>query len=211
MEDMNIREFLTIKSDRLNYENFIMGAKEFKISKLAKKTDQGKARLLIYFEGHEATPYWPSLGMIKCLSSPDGWGESPFSEWIGRSMTLFGEPTVVYAGKEIGGIQISHISHIKTEYSTKITLRRGMRIDFTIEPIAVMSAAPAKPARPATPYPAEQFAAQLDKMRGSIASGKATADKIVAYCLTIGTITPAQEAAIRADCAEPTITEEDVF
>lgn len=202
MEEMNIREFVTIKSDRLNYENFIMGAKEFTIAKLAKKTDQGKARLLIYFEGYESTPYWPSLGMIKCLSSPDGWGEVPFSDWIGRRMTLFGEPTVVYAGKEIGGIQISHISHIKAEYSTKITLRRGMRIDFTIEPLTTT----AKTA-PAAAYPADQFAAQLEKMRGSIASGKSTADKIVAYCLTIGTLTAEQEAAIRAPI-ETNTTEE---
>ncbi len=205
MEEMNIREFVKIKSDRLNYEDFIMGPKEFTIARLGKKVDQGTPRLLIFFEGYESTPYWPSLGMRKCLSNPDGWGEAPFSEWIGRRMTLFGEPTVVYAGKEMGGIQISHISHIKSEYTTKITLRRGLRIDFTIEPLATTSKQSATPAA----YPADQFAAQLEKMRGSIASGKSTADKIVAYCLTIGTLTAEQEAAIRAPIE--TNTNEETF
>jgi hypothetical protein len=207
MEEMNIREFVTIKSDRLNYENFIMGAKEFTISKLAKKTDQGKARLLIYFEGHEATPYWPSLGMIKCLSSPEGWGDAPFADWIGRRMTLFGEPTVVYAGKEIGGIQISHISHIKGEYSTKITLRRGMRIDFTIEPLATKTVS--TPA-PALQYPAATFDENLPAMRGQIIAGKMTAEQVIARCEKTGMLNAAQKAAICAPIETKT-EEEEIF
>ena len=207
MEEMNIREFVTIKSDRLNYENFIMGAKEFTISKLAKKTDQGKARLLIYFEGYESTPYWPSLGMIKCLSSPDGWGDAPFSDWIGRRMTLFGEPTVVYAGKEIGGIQISHISHIKGEYSTKITLRRGMRIDFTIEPLATTTTS--KPA-PALQYPSAVFDEKLPAMRGQIEAGKMTAEQVIAHCEKTGMLNAAQKAAICAPITTET-EEEEIF
>ena len=124
-------------------------------------------------------------------------------------MTLFCDPEVVYGGVKVGGIRISHMSHLDADLALSLTATRGKRKPFTVRRMAAQ-AAPAKPAAP-TPYPAEQFAAQLDKMRGSIASGKSTADKIVDYCLTIGTLTPAQEAAIRAPAAEPVTTEEDVF
>ena len=193
MEEMNIREFVKIKSDRLNYEDFIMGPKEFTISRLAKKVDQGTPRLLIFFEGFESTPYWPSKGMIKCLSNPEGWGESPFSEWIGRRITLFGEPTVVYAGKEMGGIQISHISHIKSAFTTKITLRRGLRIDFTIEPLAELQQ---------SMYPADQFDGNLAAWRAAIAAKKMTAEQVIQRAEAKGKLTNEQKAAISAPITE---------
>lgn len=186
MEEMNIREFVKIKSDRLNYEDFIMGPQDFTIARLGKKIDQGTPRLLMFFEGREETPYWASKGMLKCLSNPEGWGESEFSEWIGRKVRLFGEPTVVYAGKEIGGIQISHISHIKEAYSTKITLRRGVRIDYVIEPL--LQAA----------YPVEQFRTNLPAWRAAIADNKLTADQVIGKAEQKGTLTDEQKAAIRA-------------
>lgn len=207
MEEMNIREFVKIKSDRLNYEDFIMGPKDFTIVRLAKKIDQGKPRLLIFFDGYESTPYWPSLGMVKCLSSPDGWGEAEFPQWIGRRMRLFGEPTVVFAGKEMGGIQISAISHIKGEYTTKITLRRGLRIDFTIEPLATTTVS--KPA-PALQYPAAVFDEKLPAMRGQIEAGKMTAEQVIAHCEKTGMLNAAQKAAICAPIKTET-EEEEIF
>lgn len=188
MEEMNIREFVKIKSDRLNYEDFIMGPQDFTIARLGKKIDQGNPRLLMFFEGREETPYWASKGMLKCLSNVDGWGESEFSEWVGRKVRLFGEPTVVYAGKEMGGIQISHISHIEKEFTTKITLRRGLRVDFTIYPL-IEEALPA--------YCPQKFKTNLPAWQSAIESGAATAEKIIAKLETVGTLTEEQKKQIQ--------------
>lgn len=185
MEEMNIREFVKIKSDRLNFEDFIMGSQDFTIAKLGRKVDQGNVRLLMFFEGREATPYWVPKGMVKCLSNPEGWGESEFSEWIGRKVRLFGEPTVVYAGKELGGIRISHISHIPAPYSTKITERRGVRIDYVISPLEEVA------------YPVERFNANLPAWIAAIAGGKATADAIIAKVEQSGKLTDEQKDKIR--------------
>lgn len=201
-EHISARDFIEIKSDQFNYEHFLAGPKTFKVAKIGSKKDQGKKKLLIYMEGHESTPFVPCLGMIKCLSNADGWGDK-LTEWVGRSITLFGDSKVMFGSKELGGVRISHISHIAADYETKITERRGVRIDYLIRKLVESSSAQ----EPVNPYPADQFAAQLEKMRGSIESGKSTADKIVAYCLTIGTLTAEQEAAIRAPI-ETTKTEE---
>ena len=185
MEEMNIREFVKIKSDRLNFEDFIMGSQEFTISKLGRKVDQGNVRLLMIFEGRESTPYWVPKGMVKCLSNPEGWGESEFSEWIGRKVRLFGEPTVVYAGKELGGIRISHISHIAAPYSTKITERRGVRIDYVISPLEEVM------------YPVDRFNTNLPAWRAAIAAGKATAENVIAKVQQSGKLTAEQIELIK--------------
>lgn len=184
MDEMNIREFVKIKGDRLNFEDFIMGSQDFTIVKLGRKVDGGQPRLLMFFEGREETPYWVSKGMVKCLSNPEGWGNSEFSEWVGRKVRLFGEPSVMYAGKELGGVRISHISHISQPYSTKITERRGVRIDYAISPLNDSL------------YPVEKFEANLGAWLSAIAAGKATAQQIIAKIEQSGKLTAEQKQKI---------------
>lgn len=59
---------------------------------------------------------------------------------------------------------------------------------------------------PTTPQPAytpEQFAQLLPSWRAAIAAGKATADSVIGKIKTKGTISPEQEAAIRAPAEQP--------
>ncbi|MNR46511.1 hypothetical protein D3C85_1654860 [compost metagenome] len=100
------------------------------------------------------------------------------------------------------------MSNIESDLALSLTATRGKRKPFTVKR---MVETVSKPAQVSAPYPADQFTQQLEKMRGSIASGKSTADKIVAYCLTIGTLTAEQEAAIRAPIAAPTPEPEEIF
>ena len=52
-------------------------------------------------------------------------------------------------------------------------------------------------------YSAEQFTKNLPAWRAAIAAGKATADAVIAKASTKGTLTPEQEAAIRAPIEQP--------
>lgn len=52
-------------------------------------------------------------------------------------------------------------------------------------------------------FPVERFDLNLPKWRAAIAAGKATADSVIAKAYTIGTLTPEQEAAIRAPIEQP--------
>ena len=52
-------------------------------------------------------------------------------------------------------------------------------------------------------YSAEQFAKNLPAWLSAIAAGKATADAVIAKASTKGTLTPEQEAAIRAPIEQP--------
>lgn len=61
--------------------------------------------------------------------------------------------------------------------------------------------APVAPKPPA--YTPEQFAQLLPSWRTAIAAGKATADSVIGKIKTKGTISPEQEAAIRAPAEQP--------
>ena len=122
------------------------------------------------------------------------WGEYG-SAWVGKSVTLFCDPEVVYGGVKVGGIRISHMSDIQADMQLSLTATRGKRKPFMVRKML----APA--------YGAEQFAADLPKMRDSIATNKSTVERILAYCATQGTLTQAQIDAISA----PMETEEEQF
>ena len=60
-----------------------------------------------------------------------------------------------------------------------------------------------EPTAPQPVYTPEQFAQLLPSWRAAIAAGKATADGVVGKIKTKGTISPEQEAAIRAPAEQP--------
>jgi hypothetical protein len=64
------------------------------------------------------------------------WGDNG-SDWVGRSMSLYCDPTVRFGGVALGGIRISHMSHIERDHTLMLTTTRGKRAGFTVKPLAV--------------------------------------------------------------------------
>jgi hypothetical protein len=60
------------------------------------------------------------------------WGEDG-NLWAGRSMTLFNDLSVKWAGVAVGGIRISHMTHIEREISLQLTATRGKKEPFIIK------------------------------------------------------------------------------
>ena len=55
---------------------------------------------------------------------------------------MVGNPDVKYAGKAVGGIQIEAVSHIDKPIKMALTVSRGKREPFTIQPLADAPTAP---------------------------------------------------------------------
>lgn len=200
MSEQSLANTIVPKSDQANADDLI--ASPVTVEILAVKQGDKESPVWIVTSGFDGRPWKPCKSMRRVLIT--AWGEYG-SAWVGKRVTLFCDPEVMYGGVKVGGIRISHMSDIESDLALSLTATRGKRKPFTVKR---MSATTVKPATVSTPYPADQFAQQIEKMRGSIATGKSTADKIVAYCLTIGTLTAEQEAAIRAPIETPTPTEE---
>ena len=199
MTEQSLAHTITPKSDQANADDLI--AAPVTVTIQAVKQGDKESPVWIVTSGFDGRPWKPCKSMRRVLIA--AWGEYG-SQWVGKRVTLFCDPEVIYGGVKVGGIRISHMSHIAADLMMSLTATRGKRKPYTVHRMA--DTAPVQ----TVAYPAADFADQLPKMRNSIQTGKSTPDKIVAYCLTIGTLTPEQEAAIRAPIDTPQ-PEEDVF
>lgn len=88
----------------------------------------------------------PSKGMLDVLAAC--WGVDG-KQWVGRSVTLYNDPDVMFGKEKVGGIRISHLSHIDGPRTVKIrgTGGAGRKRDWRVEPLtdAPRPAAPTEP------------------------------------------------------------------
>lgn len=126
---MDISETIKPKSDQLNADDLIGGAKTIKIRDV-KAADAEMQPVSIYFEGDHNKPYKPSKGMRRVLVAL--WGANA-KDYIGRSLTLYRDDAVRFGGIEVGGIRISHASHITEPTRVLETVSKGKRRPITIE------------------------------------------------------------------------------
>ncbi|NKU61704.1 hypothetical protein GS891_00190 [Rhodococcus hoagii] len=49
-------------------------------------------------------------------------------------MTLYRDPAVRFGGQDVGGIRVSHLSHIDKRLTLALTVTRGRRAPYVVEP-----------------------------------------------------------------------------
>jgi hypothetical protein len=135
---MDMTSSLEAKSDQLNAVD-LTEARTFTIEKVtAGNADQPFNFHLVELPGK---PWRPSKGMRRVLAR--GWGAKNIeSVYPGRRVTLFCEPSVKWAGADVGGIRVSHLSDVGEGFSTPLALSAKQRIMYRVEPLAA-AAAPA--------------------------------------------------------------------
>lgn len=127
------------KTDQLNFDDFIgdakMTVKVTKVSLLA-----GEQPIAINYEGDNGKPFKPCKSMRRVLVQL--WGGNG-EDYIGRSMTLFGDPTVKFGGANVGGIRISHLSHISEPVTLALTASKAVRKPYVVRPLEAARDVPA--------------------------------------------------------------------
>ena len=127
---MDISETTAPKSDQQNFDDYLGGSKTVTVSEVkAGSTEQPVEVHLVEFPGR---PFKPSKSMRRVLVA--AWGTDS-SVYVGRRMTLYGDPEVRFGGQAVGGIRISHLSHIEKTLTVGLTVTRGKRAPFTVEPL----------------------------------------------------------------------------
>lgn len=123
------------KSDQLNYDDFCGQTKTVKITKVS--IAAGEQPIAVNYEGDNGKPYMPCKSMRRVLVHC--WG-SDGNQYVGRSMTLYGDPKVKFGGMEVGGIRISHLSDIAEPMTMALTATRASRKPFVVKPLEVEKA-----------------------------------------------------------------------
>lgn len=135
MNDM--RAVIVPKSDQINADNLLGGPMTITITKVTIRpgTEQPVS---IHFDGDDGKPWKPCKSMARVLVQL--WGPDA-NEYIGRSVTLYNDPKVLWGGMAVGGIRISHMSHIEAAATMALTATKGSKKPFTVKPLEVAKAA----------------------------------------------------------------------
>lgn len=108
MDSESIADTLAAKSDQLNADDLMGGPITVTIT--GWKRGATKEQPVWLAIGDDRMPYSPCKTMRRVLAAE--WGDRP-ADWVGRSMTLYRDANVMFGGVMVGGIRISHLSHMK--------------------------------------------------------------------------------------------------
>lgn len=128
---MDLTESIAPKSDQLNAEDLLTGPRTFTVADVKKGSAEQPVDIhLVEFPGR---PFRPSKTVRRILVN--AWGAEA-SAYVGRRMTLYRDPAVKFGGMDVGGIRVSHLSHIEKPLSVALTVSRGKRQPYTVQPLA---------------------------------------------------------------------------
>ncbi|MGN7978235.1 hypothetical protein ACTJJ4_11740 [Microbacterium sp. 22195] len=128
---MDVSETILAKSDQVNASDLIEPVIVTVVDVKAGPADQ-PVHIITDKYGKDR-PFKPSKTVRRDLAK--AWGTEA-KAWIGRQMELYNEPTVLWAGKPVGGIRVSALSHIEKPIQTAHTITRGKYLEVTIGVIA---------------------------------------------------------------------------
>jgi hypothetical protein len=160
---MDLTQSIQPRSDQINADDLIAGPMTVTVREVV----TGKAEHPFDFQLIETDrAYRPSLTMRRVIVN--AWG-SEASNYAGRRLTLYRDPTIKFGGAVVGGIRISHMSHIDKPVELLAQTTRGKREKFTVEPLP--DAAPEPAPDPAT---AERIATLREEFRTANEDRKAS-------------------------------------
>lgn len=146
--NQNMASVITPKSDQLNADDLIAGPMTITIEEV-QITGGQEQPVSIFFQGSKKA-YRPCKSMCRVLVA--AWGPDA-KKYTGKSLTLFRDATVKWAGMEVGGIRISHMSHMEAPLSMALTASKGKRAAYIVRPLVMTE--PAKPATKPKPSVAD--------------------------------------------------------
>jgi hypothetical protein len=128
---MNMLSTIVPKSDQINADDLIGGPRTITVTEV-KFSGGTEQPVSMYFEGSDKA-FRPCKSMCRVLVA--AWGPDA-KEYVGRSMTLYRDPSVKWGGMEVGGIRISHMTHIQEQMAMALTATKGVRKPFIVKPLA---------------------------------------------------------------------------
>lgn len=119
------------RSDQWNSDDLIGGARTFTIAGV--KVGSAEQKYDIQLEGEDRA-WRPPLTMLRLLMH--AWGDES-DDWVGRRVTLYRDESIKFGPDEVGGIRISHMSHLPDgrPLTVKLTKTRGRKQNLTVQPL----------------------------------------------------------------------------
>lgn len=127
---MNLSSTIAPKSDQTNADDLIAGPRTITITGV--EAGSAEQPVNIHYEGENGRPYKPGKSMRRVLVAM--WG-SEANAYVGRRLTLYCDKAITFGADTTGGIRISHASDIREPLEMALTVKRGKRKPFRVEPL----------------------------------------------------------------------------
>lgn len=140
---MDLSSTIIPKSDQINAEDLLTGP----VTVTVESVSRGGAEqpVDIHLVEYPGRAYRPSKTMRRVLVK--AWGKES-DNYSGRRMTLYRDPDVKFGGQKVGGIKISHLSHIDRGFSMALTETKGKRTPHTVDVLADTARPSPQPSEP---------------------------------------------------------------
>lgn len=126
---MDIANSLAPRSDQINADDLVAGPMTVTIRQVVGgKAEQPFDFLLVETD----RAYRPAVTMRRLIAA--AWGTDG-DQYVGRRLTLYRDPTIRFGKDVVGGIRISHMSHIDKRVEVKLQVTRGKRETFAVDPL----------------------------------------------------------------------------
>ena len=137
---MKMSETIKPKSDQLNADDLLCKNMVIKIRDVTHK-EGADSPVSIYFDGDNNKPYKPCLSMRRVMILATGIDDPTIDQfkevYIGTSIKIYRDPAVKWAGKEVGGIRITHMSHLTKSFTIALTASSNSKNMYTVETLKI--------------------------------------------------------------------------
>lgn len=130
MNDIDITKTVEPRSDQLNFDD--VQAIRMVITITEVKILGSEQPVELHNAEHPGRPYKPGKSMRRVLIA--AWGAKT-AAYVGRRIELYGDPTIKFGKDAVGGIRISALSHIEKPLTVALTVTRGKRAPFVVQPL----------------------------------------------------------------------------
>lgn len=142
-EIIDMAQFTEAKSDQLNADDLVGGAtRTLKVTRVTGA--DGDQPVSIFYEGDNGKPFKPCKTMRRVLAAV--WGRFA-NEYVGRTMVVYRDDAVTFGGLQVGGIRISHMSHIDKETIVVVMKSKGKKAGIKVLPLKEAASPPSSNGR----------------------------------------------------------------
>lgn len=128
---IDMSQFVEAKSDQLNADDLIGAPRTITVRKVT--GNDGDQPVSIFYEGDDNKPFKPCKTMRRVLLAI--WGRNA-ADYVGRAMTVYRDDSVIFGGLNVGGIRISHMSHMDKEAVVVVMKTKGKKAGIKVLPLA---------------------------------------------------------------------------
>ena len=126
---LDLSDTIQPKSDQLNADDLLAGPLDVTVASVRRVSDEQPVQIDLVETDRPWKPCKTVRRILVALWGADG------EAWVGRRARIYNDPRVTWGGQRVGGIRVSHLSHIDGRKTVLVSVKRGKREPQTIEPM----------------------------------------------------------------------------